>query len=744
MLLFLLVYLCNIVTNFNSPSPTLPTLTKDYKNKSCQKVTSIQISSLGAVKISVLGVSIIIILVKLLFHLCNFVSFIKFTSNLSIRLKMRSDEQVCLSPVIMSFLYGLLLSEYEESWYYLLLNLNTTQITFKLPIKKYFSKVTFLVISIYIFSISNSLPCNILCIITFQNCCYFFNKKHPQWLSIILLILSNDIHQNPGPFTNSYFTFMNWNCNSIAKDDFHRLNLIQADNSIFNYDIISLCETSLNDEVVLPDPKDYLNNEYSFIPANKPDNSRHGGVGFYYKNALPLKHRNDLSFSESIVTELKFGRKKIFFTVLYRSPAFTHTSIEFANFISNFKKLHSNIKKEKPYMTFFTGDFNARSQIWYPDGDTSPEGNAIENLISSLGLYQLISEPTDFEPNKNPTCIDLIMTDQPNLILDSGTRPSPDAACHHQIIYCKANFNMPPPRPYEREIWYYQRANRDSLQRCMTNFPWEQHLSLNLDPNWQAKEFTEIFLNIMSNFIPHEMKKILPQDNPWITKPLKTMIKKKNRLYKNYKRHGFQQNDKARMDNFRLECQQAVEDAKSAYLTNLGNKLHNRHQATGKIYWKILNKVINKSKAPKIPILFVDNKFILDCKEKATLFTKFFCKQCIPVVTDSVLPALTYKTNERIDNFQISTNDITPLICKLNPNKATGSDKISAQMLLLCGESAVLPLKLIFSNILSTGIYPSIWKLANVTPIHKKMINSISITIGLYHFYQFVGKSSKR
>ena len=101
-----------------------------------------------------------------------------------------------------------------------------------------------------------------------------------------MLILSNDIHQNPGPFTNSYFTFMNWNCNSLAKDDFHRLNLIQADNSIFNYDIISLCETSLNDEVVLPDPKNYLNNEYSFIPANKPDNSRHGGVGLYYKNTL--------------------------------------------------------------------------------------------------------------------------------------------------------------------------------------------------------------------------------------------------------------------------------------------------------------------------------------------------------------------------------------------------------------------------------------------------------------------------
>ena len=58
----------------------------------------------------------------------------------------------------------------------------------------------------------------------------------------------------------------------------------------------------------------------------------HGGVGLFYKNTLPLKHRDDLSFDESIVVELKFGRKKIFFTVLYRSPASKHGSPEFERF----------------------------------------------------------------------------------------------------------------------------------------------------------------------------------------------------------------------------------------------------------------------------------------------------------------------------------------------------------------------------------------------------------------------------
>ena len=32
----------------------------------------------------------------------------------------------------------------------------------------------------------------------------------------------------------------------------------------------------------------------------------------------------------------------------------------------------------------------------------------------------------------------------------------------------------------------------------------------------------------------------------------------------------------------------------------------------------------------------------------------------------------------------------------------------------------ILPLQIIFTNILSTSIYPDVWKLANVTPIFKK------------------------
>ena len=58
----------------------------------------------------------------------------------------------------------------------------------------------------------------------------------------------------------------------------------------------------------------------------------------------------------------------------------------------------------------------------------------------------------------------------------------------------------------------------------MCRFSWVQYLNTNQDPNWQVQTFTKIFMNIMTNFIPNEIKRIVPRDPPWITKPLKLCL----------------------------------------------------------------------------------------------------------------------------------------------------------------------------------------------------------------------------
>ena len=172
-----------------------------------------------------------------------------------------------------------------------------------------------------------------------------------------------------------------------------------------------------------------------------------------------------------------------------------------------------------------------------------------------MGLNQLLKEPTNFEPNKNPSYIDLIFTDQPNCVIESGTRPSLDNFCHHQITYCRMNFQIT-----SSIIWHYDRANIPLIRRCISCFPWSDVLIENPDPNWQAK--TEILLNIMTNFIQKETIAVKPGNPPWITKPIKTMLNKQSRLFKNFKKHGYKADDKSRLDSYRDECKKGIDNSK--------------------------------------------------------------------------------------------------------------------------------------------------------------------------------------
>ena len=191
----------------------------------------------------------------------------------------------------------------------------------------------------------------------YVNLTCLFNYPHETialWYFLLRLILSLDVHPNPGPvqhnnFSGGFLSFCNWNLNTLSKDNFYRITLLQAHNANHNYDIISLCETSLNDAIEVPVN---ILPGYKFHSCNHPDSDRNGGVGIFYKETLPLKIRHDLSFGECIVSELVFGHKKIFFTVLYRNPASEANSAEFKSFLENFENLYLKINDEKPYSRF--------------------------------------------------------------------------------------------------------------------------------------------------------------------------------------------------------------------------------------------------------------------------------------------------------------------------------------------------------------------------------------------------------
>ena len=123
--------------------------------------------------------------------------------------------------------------------------------------------------------------------------------------------------------------------------------------------------------------------------------------------------------------------------------------------------------------------------------------------------------------------------------------------------------------------------------------------------------------------------------------------------------------------------------------------------------------------------------------EKVKNFNDYFLCQCKPINNNSVLPSFYPIAQADLSNITISKNQIRDIIINLNINKA---HEISGRMIELCGENITLPLSIIFNNIIKTGIFPDLWKSANVTPVHKKDSKQIMKKLQTYftssHFCQ--------
>ena len=90
---------------------------------------------------------------------------------------------------------------------------------------------------------------------------------------------------------------------------------------------------------------------------------------------------------------------------------------------------------------------------------------------------------------------------------------------------------------------------------------WE-NMFLPLDASEQAKLFNETLFNIFSNFIPRKTIKCKFKEHTWMSKEIKTSMRKKNRLYKKYASNGCNADDMICLNNQSIYCAELISSAK--------------------------------------------------------------------------------------------------------------------------------------------------------------------------------------
>ena len=419
------------------------------------------------------------------------------------------------------------------------------------------------------------------------------------FISIITLslLIQSGIEPNPGPSPPKLLSFGVWNDDSLLAREGVKKTYIESLQAVHNFDIVGLCETYLT-EKTLDDELEI--DGFSSIPKradcklSTPHSRPRGGVCLYFKESLPVKRRSDLELiDETICVEISLNRTKVLFLLSYRSPS--QTPNEFQSYMHKLQTTFLKASSENPSIIVLAGDFNARSPLlWEHEMTQTAEGKDLADFCTLNCLEQLIKEATHIPNENTQTCIDLVLTNQPFLFVDSGVIPSPDPLLKHQITFGKLNLNVPSPPPYKRKVWDFTLAHTLAIKSQMSNIQWE-HLFANTSLDETVGIFTNTFLNIMNSNIPNKIVTFDDRDAPWVTPTLKNLLRKDRNIYSDWNRNGRIPIRYASVKQHQEKTKKAIIEAKSRFLENLSNKICN--PSTGqKTFWSAYKRLSNKKK----------------------------------------------------------------------------------------------------------------------------------------------------
>jgi hypothetical protein len=540
------------------------------------------------------------------------------------------------------------------------------------------------------------------------------------WLCF-LLILSGDIHLNPGPSTSS-ISSNSTSCSSDVYDFLnlpHHLSVIHYNvqslqhkidiviSELGSFDVLAFTETWLNASI--PSSDLLIPNFHNPLRKDRTGDS-HGGVILYIKDSIPCLRRPDLELNnlESIWVELKLpGRKNILLSVFYRPP--------------NSDNIYNTLLESSIGLAVDTdisdiiivGDFNMNTSI--PSSQRK-----IASLCQQNNLTQLITEPTNFTEHSAST-IDLLFVSKPDSVITSGVgEPFLDQNIrYHCPIFGIFRYSKPKSKIFPRIVWNYNRADFDLLRQKLVDIDWNSIKDDNID--LYAKTFSDVLNNISCQCIPNRKVSINTQDPPWLNGLIKKKIRQRKRLYRKAKRTNVPAHW-TKFKKFRNETVNLIRNTKLQYYQSLGLKLQTL-PLSSKDWWKILKSFINPNSNKSIPPLFDEssNTLITDTKLKANLLNNFFSSQTVIDDTNHMLPALPNLQGQPcIDNITITPSDVRDILKSLPLGKASGPDGINGRILRECASELSQPLCDLFNYSLMTCCVPSSWKHANVCAVFKK------------------------
>ncbi len=253
--------------------------------------------------------------------------------------------------------------------------------------------------------------------------------------------------------------------------------------------------------------------------------------------------------------------------------------------------------------------------------------------------------------------------------------------------------------------------------------PW--HLGFN-NPNNHIDDLVHHYYTILDSDIdkniPSKTLSNRKKDKPWMTNHIRHLIMERNRMNGVYDRTK-RPDHKTIRNQLRALTKNEIKAAKIRYNQGLRETIADKATSIKK-FWSIMKKLYGNKVKAAIPTLIDNGTYYCTDKEKANLFAEFFASTCTLSEPSEgyALPPLHYKTNERISDVYFDEVDVWNIMSHLNVSKASGPDNISQRFLKECAHSLAAPFCRLFQRSMNDGIFPTAWKISNISPVFKKAV----------------------
>ena len=337
-----------------------------------------------------------------------------------------------------------------------------------------------------------------------------------------------------------------------------------------------------------------------------------------------------------------------------------------------------------------------RKWLRFSNGNTL-QGSDLKCFCAFYGLCQLLREST-----RQDYLLDLVLTD----ISPCSISVLPSIADHKSVLT-----KLPVPEVLEttikREVWILAKADWKSLTKDLLAYDWK-----NLDDG-SAEDSLTLFLQVvwlhLVKHIPRKAVEIKKSTHPWLNDRSKAAIERKNAA-----------EGTANYASESAKFMQILNEERASYVQRVKTKLASLPRQS-KQWWN-LNRELMRRKAAvsSIPALRDGTQWLTDAKLKANVFARTFesKSQLPPERVDTPFFGI---PEMEFGNFIAFRSRVTRrLFKKLDVNKATGADQISAAILKRLSDCLAIPFTEIVRRLFYEGCWPDIWKYHLIVPIFKR------------------------